>query len=124
MSGEVTIATDARAPLEAGHGARAPRSAAAMKEARRYTVPGIPGGWGAPRPPPLAPGRGEGPNLIDVAGNRYVDLANNGLSLIHGHAFPPVVEALKRAVERGSGWLVASEEQIAFARMLCERIEA
>lgn len=52
-----------------------------------------------------------------------MDLVNNGLSLIHGHAFPPVVQALKAAVERGSGWLVASEEQIDFAQMLCERIE-
>jgi glutamate-1-semialdehyde 2,1-aminomutase len=124
MSGEVAIAAGARAQLEAAYEERTPRSAAAMEQARRYMVRGITRGWGYHRPYPLVAARGEGPYLIDLDGNRYVDLANNGLSLIHGHAFPPVVEALKQAAERGSGWLVASEEQIAFARTLCERIEA
>ncbi|MGO9463283.1 MAG: aminotransferase class III-fold pyridoxal phosphate-dependent enzyme, partial [Isosphaeraceae bacterium] len=72
---------------------------------------------------PIVAQRGQGPYLFDIDGNLYVDLANNGLSLIHGHAFPPVVAALRAAIERGSGWLVASEDQIEFARVLCERIE-
>ena len=87
-------------------------------------VRGITRGWGYHHPYPIVAERGEGPYLIDLDGNRYVDLANNGLSLIHGHAFPPVVAALHEALERGSGWLVSSEDQIAFARMLCERIES
>ena len=33
------------------------------------------------------------------------------------------MQALQQAVQRGSGWLFASEDQIAFARLLCERIE-
>lgn len=81
-------------------------------------------GWGYHRPYPFVGAYGAGPNLFDLDGNRYVDLANNGLSLIHGHAFPPVVEAVQAAVQRGSGWLVSSEDQIAFARMLCQRIAA
>jgi glutamate-1-semialdehyde 2,1-aminomutase len=93
-----------------------------MEQARRYMVRGLTRGWGYHRPYPIVGARGEGPELIDLDGNRYVDLANNGLSLIHGHAFAPVVEALRAASERGSGWLVASEDQIAFARALCERI--
>jgi glutamate-1-semialdehyde 2,1-aminomutase len=87
-------------------------------------VRGLTRGWGYHRPYPLVAKRGEGPYLIDLDDNRYVDLANNGLSLIHGHAFPPVVEALRAAAGRGSGWLVPSEEQIEFARILCERIAA
>jgi glutamate-1-semialdehyde 2,1-aminomutase len=94
-----------------------------MEEARRYMVRGITRGWGYHRPYPIVADHGEGPYLVDLDGNRYVDLVNNGLSLIHGHAFPPVVQALAQAVQRGSGWLVASEDQIAFARLLCERIE-
>ncbi len=113
---------DARTELERAYRDRTPRSAIAMEKARRYMVRGITRGWGYHRPYPIVATRGEGPYLIDLDGNRYVDLANNGLSLIHGHAFPPVVGALHAAVDRGSGWLVASEEQIAFARMLCERI--
>jgi glutamate-1-semialdehyde 2,1-aminomutase len=123
MSGELALAAEARAKLEAAYEKRTPRSAEAMTRARRYMVRGITRGWGYHRPYPLVAARGEGPYLIDLDGNRYVDLANNGLSLIHGHAFPPVVEAMKAAAERGSGWLVGSEDQIAFARLLCERIE-
>ena len=113
---------DARARLEETYRRRTPRSAQAMAQARRYMVRGITRGWGYHQPYPIVGARGEGPYLIDLDGNRYVDLANNGLSLIHGHAFPPVVEALEAAIQRGSGWLVASEDQIAFARLLCERI--
>lgn len=115
---------DARARLEEVYRARTPRSAEAMARARRYMVRGLTRGWGYHRPYPLVGKRGEGPWLIDLDDNRYVDLANNGLSLIHGHAFPPVVEALRAAAGRGSGWLVPSEEQIEFAQLLCERIEA
>jgi glutamate-1-semialdehyde 2,1-aminomutase len=119
----LVLTTDARATIEQAYLVRTPRSALAMEEARRYMVRGLTRGWGYHRPYPIVGERGEGPYLIDLDGNRYVDLANNGLSLIHGHAFPPVVAALHEALERGSGWLVPSEDQIAFARMLCERIE-
>jgi glutamate-1-semialdehyde 2,1-aminomutase len=118
----LVLAADARATVEETYLRRTPRSARAMEQARRYMVRGITRGWGYHRPYPIVAERGEGPYLIDLDGNRYVDLANNGLSLIHGHAFPPVVAALHEALERGSGWLVASEDQIAFARALCERI--
>ncbi|HTA04985.1 MAG TPA: aminotransferase class III-fold pyridoxal phosphate-dependent enzyme, partial [Solirubrobacteraceae bacterium] len=114
--------TDARVRLEEVYRDRTPRSAEAMTRARRYLVRGLTRGWGYHRPYPIVAKRGEGPYLIDLDDNRYVDLANNGLSLIHGHAFPPVVEGLHAAAERGSGWLVPSEEQIDFAEMLCERV--
>jgi len=114
----------ARETLEQAYRRRTPRSERAMREARSYMVRGVTRGWGYHRPYPIVASHGEGPDLIDLDGNRYVDLANNGLSLIHGHAFGPVVRAVQAALERGSGWVVASEEQIAFARMLCERIAA
>jgi glutamate-1-semialdehyde 2,1-aminomutase len=124
MMSSLILRGDARARIEEVYRRRTPRSQQAMERARRYMVRGITRGWGYHRPYPIVGARGEGPYLFDLDGNRYVDLANNGLSLIHGHAFPPVVEALKVAVERGSGWLVASEDQIDFAQLLCERIEA
>ncbi|MHB8532786.1 MAG: aspartate aminotransferase family protein [Solirubrobacteraceae bacterium] len=114
---------DARAALEDAYRERTPSSAGAMQEARRYMVRGLTRGWGYHRPYPIVASHGTGPHLYDLDGNRYVDLVNNGLSLIHGHAFPPVVEALREAVLRGSGWLVPSLEQVAFARLLCERVE-
>jgi glutamate-1-semialdehyde 2,1-aminomutase len=122
--GELVLKADARASIEQLYRSRTPRSAEAMGRARRYMVRGLTRGWGYHRPYPIVAKRGEGPYLIDLDDNRYVDLANNGLSLIHGHAFAPVVEALRAAAGRGSGWLVPSEEQIEFARILCERIDA
>ncbi len=121
---ELVIPVDAWGRIENIYRQRTPRSAAAMARARRVMVRGITRGWGYHRPYPMVAHRGEGPYLIDIDDNRYVDLVNNGLSLIHGHAFPPVVEALQAAAQRGSGWLVASEEQIALAEMLCDRIAA
>jgi len=122
--GELLLKPDARTSVEQRYRARTPRSAEAMERARRYMVRGLTRGWGYHRPYPLVAKRGEGPHLVDLDDNRYVDLANNGLSLIHGHAFGPVVDAVRAAAGRGSGWLVPSEEQIEFARMLCERIDA
>jgi glutamate-1-semialdehyde 2,1-aminomutase len=123
VTSSLDVRGGARATLEQEYMRRTPASAKAMERARRYMVRGITRGWGYHRPYPIVASRGEGPYLIDLDGNRYVDLVNNGLSLIHGHAFPPVVQALKQAVERGSGWLVASEDQIELAHDLCERIE-
>jgi glutamate-1-semialdehyde 2,1-aminomutase len=124
MTAALRLRPDARASVEQIYRGRTPRSAEAMVQARRYMVRGLTRGWGYHLPYPIVGARGEGAELIDLDGNRYVDLANNGLSLIHGHAFAPVVEAVREALARGSGWLVASEEQIAFARLLCERVAA
>jgi hypothetical protein len=61
------------------------------------------------RPYPLTIKRGEGPFLWDVDGNKYVDLLGNYTSLVHGNAYPPVVEAVTRAVRDGSSWGARSE---------------
>ena len=68
--------------------------------------------------------RGEGPFLWDVDGNRYIDLLGNYTSLVHGNAYPPIVEAATKAVSDGSSWPARSEAQIELATLLCERIES
>jgi glutamate-1-semialdehyde 2,1-aminomutase len=74
------------------------------------------------RPYPLAIARGEGPFLWDVDGNRYVDLLGNYTSLVHGHAYPPIAEALARAAREGTAWPARSEAQIELAELLCRRV--
>jgi glutamate-1-semialdehyde 2,1-aminomutase len=74
------------------------------------------------RPYPLAIDRGEGPFLFDVDGNRYIDLLGNYTSLVHGHAYPPIAEALARAARNGTAWPARSRAQIELAELLCERI--
>jgi glutamate-1-semialdehyde 2,1-aminomutase len=73
-------------------------------------------------PYPLAFERGRGPLLWDVDGNEYVDLYFNGFSIIHGHAYAPILEAIERTVVLGTAWSGSSEEQVALAELLCERL--
>jgi glutamate-1-semialdehyde 2,1-aminomutase len=74
------------------------------------------------RPYPLAIDRGEGPFLFDVDGNRYIDLLGNYTSLVHGHAYPPIAEAVARAARNGTAWPARSRAQIELAELLCERV--
>lgn len=74
------------------------------------------------RPYPLSLKRGEGPFLWDVDGNKYIDLLGNYTSLVHGNAYPPIVEAVTKAVRDGSAWPARSETQLELATLLCERV--
>ncbi len=76
------------------------------------------------RPYPLTLKRGEGPFVWDVDGNKYIDLIGNYTSLVHGNAYPPIVEAVSKAVRDGSSWPARSEAQIELATVLCERVES
>src|SRR5271163_2818689 len=76
------------------------------------------------RPYPLTLERGEGPFLWDVDGNRYIDLLGNYTSLVHGNAYPPIVEAATQAIRDGSSWPARSEAQTELATLLCERVES
>jgi glutamate-1-semialdehyde 2,1-aminomutase len=51
---------------------------------------------------PIFVERGQGAELFDVDGNRYVDYVCSWGPLIHGHAHPAVVEAVVRAAEEGT----------------------
>jgi glutamate-1-semialdehyde 2,1-aminomutase len=66
--------------------------------------------------------RGKGCYIYDVDGNKYIDCVNGYFALIHGHCFPPVVEALEQQVKLGTTFGMPTEQQIEYARHLCERI--
>lgn len=91
-------------------------------QARRVMPGGSTRAYGFFKPYPLVFERGSGPYLWDVDGRRYVDFTCNGLSLIHGHAFAPVEEALFEAIPQGTAWVGPSRSQISYAELLCERI--
>jgi glutamate-1-semialdehyde 2,1-aminomutase len=75
-------------------------------------------------PYPVVLDRGDGPWVWDVDKRRYVDLFCNGLSMIHGNNYAPARAAIQTAMQRGTAWSGASQEQIAFAEMLRDRIAA
>jgi glutamate-1-semialdehyde 2,1-aminomutase len=66
--------------------------------------------------------RGAGSYLFDLDGRRFLDLNGNFTTLIHGHAFAPVVEAVTRQLQRGSCFANPTEQEIELAELLCGRI--
>jgi len=109
--------------IEETYRARTPKSAELVQRARRSLPGGVTRGFGYYRPYQAVMERGEGAYLWDIDGNRYVDLVYNGLSLIHGHAYPPVIKAIEEWLPRGWAWLSTSRPQIEFAEALCDRIK-
>jgi glutamate-1-semialdehyde 2,1-aminomutase len=64
--------------------------------------------------------RGEGASLIDVDGNRYVDLVLSWGPLILGHAHPEVLAAVIEAAKRGTTYGAPTELEV----RLAERVVA
>jgi glutamate-1-semialdehyde 2,1-aminomutase len=75
------------------------------------------------RPYPLTIARADGAFLFDADGNRYVDLLGNYTSLVHGNAYPPIVEAATKAARGGTAWPARSEAQVELAELICSRID-
>jgi glutamate-1-semialdehyde 2,1-aminomutase len=111
-----------RRTIEAAYTRLTPGSAKLMDRASRSMNRGLTRtlSWFAPYP--VVFDRGEGAVLTDVDGNDYIDLFSNGLSLMHGHTYAPIVEALSGAIGRGTAWPGASRSQIEFAELLVARV--
>jgi glutamate-1-semialdehyde 2,1-aminomutase len=65
--------------------------------------------------------RGEGCELVDVDGNRYVDWVCSWGPLILGHAHPGVVNAVRQAAERGTGYGAPTEGEVELAEEVRRR---
>jgi len=73
---------------------------------------------------PLFIERGEGAELIDVDGNRYVDWVCSWGPLIHGHAHPHVLAAVTAAAERGTTFGAPTPGEVELAEEVCRRMPA
>ena len=107
-------------------GAQTARSLALMARATRVT----PGGVNSPVRAFAAVGgtprfmaSGHGAELIDVDGNRYVDLVCSWGPMILGHRHPAVVEAVTAALGRGFGFGTPTEGEVLLAETIVDRIE-
>jgi glutamate-1-semialdehyde 2,1-aminomutase len=85
----------------------------------------IPGGVNSParafgavggQPPFIA--RGEGPFLIDIDGNRYLDYIGSWGPLILGHAHPRVVAAVTEAMQQGASFGAPTERETRLAELI------
>src|ERR1700733_6487784 len=62
--------------------------------------------------------RAEGAYLFDADGNRYVDLFGSWGPMILGHAFPPVVEAIREAAGRGASFGASHSGEAVLAELV------
>jgi glutamate-1-semialdehyde 2,1-aminomutase len=107
-----------------GHAAGA-RSAALYDEALRV----LPGGVNSPvramrsiGRDPLFIAAGEGAEIIDADGNRYVDWVCSWGPLVLGHADPEVVAAVVEAARRGTSYGAPTEGEVRLAQQIAERM--
>jgi glutamate-1-semialdehyde 2,1-aminomutase len=75
-------------------------------------------------PYPIALERGEGAFAYDVDGNRYLDFWNNFTALVHGHAHPRIVEAIRRQAELGTAFPSPHPAQAELAERIRERVSS
>ena len=66
---------------------------------------------------------GKGAWLIDVDGNRYVDLICSWGPMILGHAHPDVLQAVNDAAAQGFSFGTPSQNEVALAEEIVARIE-
>jgi glutamate-1-semialdehyde 2,1-aminomutase len=72
---------------------------------------------------PLFIARGEGAELIDVDGNRFIDYVCSWGPLIHGHAHPQVLAAIERAAANGTSFGAPTQGEVELAAAVVARME-
>lgn len=109
-------------PVRSSNAATSLQGSAQAFERAKHVIPGgsmRQATWFAPHPPYAS--RGEGCWIEDLDGRRILDCANNFFSLIHGHAFPPVVEALRAVIGGGTTFGLPTEHETRLAEAIRNR---
>ena len=97
------------------------KSAAAFALAKKF----MPGGVNSPvrsyqnvdcNPPFIA--RAKGSHIFDIDGNNFIDYVGSWGPIILGHAHEKVVDALKKAVERGTSYGAPTELETELAQLV------
>lgn len=100
------------------------RSAQLFSRGRRVFPGGVTRATVEKDPVPVYVAGGEGAYVFDADGNRLLDLNNNFTTLIHGHGYPPVAEAVSAILRTGTCFANPTEHEIALAELLASRIPA
>jgi glutamate-1-semialdehyde 2,1-aminomutase len=72
---------------------------------------------------PIFIARGEGAELVDVDGNRFIDYVCSWGPLIHGHAHPQVLAAVQEAATLGTSFGAATPGEVELAAAVVARME-
>jgi len=73
------------------------------------------------KPFPHYADKASGCYITDIDGAERIDFANNMAALIHGHAHPAILNAVIDQMRKGTAYTLASEIEVAFAQLLCNR---
>jgi glutamate-1-semialdehyde 2,1-aminomutase len=73
---------------------------------------------------PIFIARGEGAELVDVDGNRFIDYVCSWGPLIHGHAHPQVLSAVTEAAGRGTSFGAPTAGEVELASEVARRMES
>jgi glutamate-1-semialdehyde 2,1-aminomutase len=71
---------------------------------------------------PFVVERGEGARIWDVDGREYIDFVLSWGPLVLGHAAPPVLDALERAMRSGTSFGIPTEAEVALAELIVRRM--
>ncbi|MCP4989533.1 MAG: aspartate aminotransferase family protein [Colwellia sp.] len=74
------------------------------------------------KPHPFYAEQGQGCYVTDIEGVTRIDFANNMASLIHGHAYPCIVDSVSAQLAKGSCFTMATEAEVDYAELLCARV--
>ena len=66
--------------------------------------------------------RAEGAYVFDADENRYIDYVGTWGPAIHGHAFPPIIEAVQKTAARGTSFGIPNPLEVAMARLITESV--
>src|SRR6476661_5460811 len=64
--------------------------------------------------------RAEGSYIYDADENAYVDYVGSWGPAIHGHAFPPIIEAVKKVAEHGTSFGIPNPLEVGMAKLIVE----
>ena len=101
---------------------RTDTSAALFERASRY----IPGGVNSPvrafRSVGLTPlyiDHGKGAHVFDADSNEYIDYISSWGPLLLGHAYPPIQEAIRQELEKGTSYGACNAREVEMAELIC-----
>ena len=93
-------------------------------EAKRYMPYGTSKANQYIKPNSLFVEKGSGCWVTDIEGKPRLDCSNAFTALIHGHAFPPIVEAVKEQLSKGTNFSFPATAELKLAKLLVERVQS
>ena len=71
---------------------------------------------------PFFAARAAGAHIFDVDDNDYIDYVGTWGPAIHGHAFPPIIDAIKKVAEHGTSFGIPNPLEVAMAKLIVEAV--